>query len=80
VQVQQRWRCVSHAGATQSNGGWEVSNVSTEQFEYLLHLMGALVESQTQQAEVMGRIATSLEAIDAQIMDLSYHFRYGGGS
>jgi hypothetical protein len=57
-----------------------VSNVSTEQFEYLLHLMGALVESQTQQAEVMGRIATSLEAIDAQIMDLSYHFRYGGGS
>jgi hypothetical protein len=49
-----------------------------EQIEYLLHLIGALVESQTQQAEVMQRIATSLEAIDAQIMDLSYHVRYSG--
>jgi hypothetical protein len=46
--------------------------------EYLLALMGALVESQTQQVEVMARMASSLEAIDAQIMDLSYHIRYSG--
>ena len=51
--------------------------MNKEQIEYLLSLMGALVETQTQQAEVMERMATSLEAIDAQIMDLSYHIRYG---
>jgi hypothetical protein len=45
--------------------------------EYLLALMGALVETQTQQAEVMERMASSLNSIDAQIVDLSYHIRYG---
>lgn len=53
-----------------------MSNVSTEQVEYLLALMGALVESQTQQAELIAKAAASLESVASTLDDIRYDMRY----
>jgi hypothetical protein len=50
--------------------------MTKEQTEYFLHLLGALVEAHGAQAKALESIATSLDSLDGQIMDLSYFIRY----
>lgn len=52
--------------------------MTKEQTEYLLHLLGALVEVQQAQAASLERIAQSLEDIDDRIYNLPYRLKQEG--
>ena len=52
--------------------------MTKEQTEYLLALMGALVETQTQQAEMLAKIGAALDTLDDRIYDLPYRLRQEG--
>ena len=49
--------------------------MTTEQIEYMLALLGALVESQTQQAEMLASMAQEVGAIASTLDDLRYDMR-----
>ena len=49
--------------------------MTTEQNEYMLALLGALVESQTQQAEMLASMAQEVGAIASTLDDLRYDMR-----
>jgi hypothetical protein len=53
-----------------------VGVMTKEQAECFLHILGTLVDQQAAQAKALEAIATSLDSLDGQIMDLSYYIRY----
>jgi hypothetical protein len=57
-----------------------VGVMTKEQAECFLHIMGTLVDQQERQAVALEALITVLGSIDGQLMDLTYHIRYGGGS
>jgi hypothetical protein len=54
--------------------------MTKEQAECFLHIMGTLIDQQERQAMALECIITALGAIDGNLMDLTYHIRYGGES